>query len=188
MNGKKTLQPVSETKPQEGKAEGKSLAEQNKDLKLKVENDKLQMEHEAHEAGFKTAGEYQEALRQLFILQEQNNLLKDQNEQDKQEITEQQSLVSQQQKELDRATREAEKTIRYAAILEPLGEDRTQIVALLKEIRDKVTELVNLPESFREFNRYGVEKEFDKLYVEIKALIQTWVNTVKKCRERMELK
>jgi len=185
MNGKKTLQQENQVGGLPDDTGSKPLGEQNKDLKLKVENDRLQLEHEAYEAGFKTAGEYQEALRQLFILQESTNLLKDQNEETRLRIAEQQGYSDIREKGLDRATREAEKTIRFAEILKPLGEDRTQIVELLKEIRDKVTELVEMPEAFREFNKYGVEKEHDKLFVEIKVLIQTWLDTVRACKESM---
>lgn len=171
--------------PKDKGDEGKSLAEQNQDLKLKVENDKLRLDHEAYKAGFKTASEYQEALRQLFILQETNALNEAKNAQDRQEIVEQQEVQARERKALVKITKETAKAIRYAEVLKPLGEDRGEIVELLRELREKVTELVNLPEAFRSYNRYGIDKEFDRLHVEIKALIQTWLDTVTKCRENM---
>jgi hypothetical protein len=178
MNGKKTLQPVGEQK-REPVAGEQSLADRKKELLLELEIQEASEKLEAKRARFKTAEDY------LKAVDEQDRILNELNEKLAQ-VVEREQIVTIREKELARSAREAEKTIQYAEVLKPLGEDRTQIVALLKELRDKVTELVGLPDAFREFNKYGVEKEHDKLFVEIKVLIQTWLDTVRACKRRME--
>lgn len=176
MTGKKTLQPEVAGEKREKQKGGQSLAETKKGLLLELEIQEINEKLEAKKARFKTADEYQKALEQVYVLQESNRAKE-------QELAEREKVLEPREKALAQLQKETEKAIKYAEALKPLGEDRERIKQLLVKLRDKVIELVNLPDAFVKYNKYGVDKEHDRLYVEIMSMIRTWNDTISECRK-----